>query len=146
MATLDYLAIENAIKDLLDADGDTSAYTIEVEPSEPVRTDACPYVAIWLNSWDSPADDELIGGANPIRTFLIIEIWCYAFSLENLDGATLRDTMLSNVKDVLKANRTLSDKVVVTRFDGGDFQNQKNTGGLGFFKGVSIRINCEVRE
>jgi len=146
MATLDYLSIENAIKTLLEADGDTSAYTVEVEPSDAVRTDACPYVSIYLNSWDSPAEDEMIGGTNPITTYLIIEIWCYAFSLENLDGATLRDTMLSNVKDVLKENRTLSDNVVVTRFDGGDFENQKATGGLGFFKGVSLKLNCEVRE
>jgi hypothetical protein len=146
MATIDYVGIENAIKSLINADSSTSSYTVNVEPSEAIQPDACPYVAIWLHNWDSPADDELIGGTNPIRTFLIIDIWCYAFSMENLDGATLRDTMLANVKNVLKANRTLSDNVVVTRFDGGDFQNQENTNGLGFIKGVSIRLNCEVRE
>jgi hypothetical protein len=146
MATLDYLAIENAIKDLIEADSDTSGYNVFVEPADAIRTDMCPYVAIYLDSWESPADDELIGGTNPIRTFLNIEIWCYDFSMENLAGATARDIMLANVKDVLKENRTLSDKVVVTRFEGGDFQNQKNDSGLGFFKGVSVKLNCEVRE
>ena len=146
MATIDYIGIENKIKALINADGNTSSYTVEVEPSDAIRTEACPYVAIWLHSWDSPADDELIGGSNPVRTFLIIEIWCYAFSMENLDGSTLRDTMLANVKNVLKANRSLDDEVVITRFDGGEFQNQQDTNNLGFFKGVSIRLNCEVRE
>jgi len=146
MATIDYLAIENSIKTLLNADSDTSSYTVEVEPPDAVRTDACPYVAIYLDSWDSPADEELIGGANAMRTFLIIEVWCYAFSFENLDGATLRDDMLGKVKAVLKSNRTLSDNVLITRFTGGDFDNQQNTGNLGFFKGVSIKLECEVRE
>jgi len=46
----------------------------------------------------------------------------------------------------MKENRTLSDTVLITRFLGGDYDNQKNTSGLGFFKGVSIRLQCEVRE
>ena len=101
---------------------------------------------IYLNSWDSPAEDELIGGAKPITTFLTIELWIYDFSFENLAGATARDIMLDNVKGVLKANRTLSDKVLITRFSGGEFDNQKNNQGIGFFKGVSLRLECEVRE
>ena len=145
MASIDYLAIENAIKDLLDADSDTSAYNVFVEPPEAVRTDSCPLVQIYLNSWDSPSEDELIGGSKPITTFLTIELWIYDFSFENLAGATARDIMLDNVKAVLKANRTLSDKVLITRFAGG-FDNMKNDKGIGFFKGVSLRIECEVRE
>jgi|TARA_R100000482_G_scaffold3016_1_gene1138 hypothetical protein len=146
MAVIDYLGIENAIKDLIEADSNTSSFTVLVEPIDSVKTDACPYVAIFLDSWDSPSDDELIGGSRPLRTFLTLEIWCYDFSLENLAGAEARDDMLGKVKEVLKQNRTISDNVLVTRFLGGSFDNQKQTDGLGFFKGVSIKLQCEVRE
>ena len=146
MAIIDYLGIETAIKNILEADSRTSSYTVEIEPPDEIRTDACPYIAIYLDSYDTPLNDELIGGTKPFRTFLNIEVWCYDFSLENLAGASARDTLLGNVKEVLKENRTLSDTVLVTSFTGGDFDNQKNTSGLGFFKGVSVKIQCEVRE
>jgi hypothetical protein len=146
MASIDYLAIENSIKTLLNAGSATSGYNVFVEPPDAVRTDACPLVQIYLNSWDSPAEDELIGGTNPITTFLTIELWIYDFSFENLAGATARDIMLDNVKAVLKANRTLAGNVLITRFTGGEFDNQRNTNGMGFFKGVSLRLECEVRE
>ena len=146
MAIIDYLGIETAIKNILEADSRTSSYTVEIEPPDEIRTDACPYIAIYLDSYDTPLNDELIGGTKPLRTFLNIEVWCYDFSLENLAGASARDTLLGNVKEVLKENRTISDTVLVTAFTGGDFDNQKNTSGLGFFKGVSVKIQCEVRE
>tara|TARA_E500000178_G_C16638055_1_gene580690 strand:+ start:136 stop:576 length:441 start_codon:yes stop_codon:yes gene_type:complete len=146
MAIIDYLGIENAVKDLIENNADTSGYTVLVEPIDAVKTDACPYVAIYLDSWDSPADEELIGGTKPVRTFLTLEIWCYDFSLENLAGAEARDDMLGKVKEVLKLNRTISDTVLITRFLGGNFDNQKLTDGIGFFKGVSVKLQCEVRE
>ena len=54
--------------------------------------------------------------------------------------------MLANVKDVLKANRDLAGNVVIATFGGGQFDNQKNNAGMGFFKGVSLQLVCEVRE
>jgi hypothetical protein len=146
MAIIDYLAVETAIKTLINNDSATSDFTVLIEPDNAVRTDFCPYVAIYLDSYDSPLDDELIGGSKPMRTFLTIEIWCYDFSLDNLEGATARDIMLGKVKEVLKGDRTLNGTCVNTAFLGGNFDNQKQTDGLGFFKGVSIRLQCEVRE
>ena len=146
MAKIDYLAIENKIKELIEANSDTSSYTVLVEPADELRTEYCPYVAIYLDSYESPSADELIGGTKPVRTFLNISVWCYDFSLDNLEGASARDTMLANVKEVLKSNRDLGEEVLVTRFTGGSFDNQKNIEGLGFFKGVSIGLQCEVRE
>ena len=146
MAIIDYLGIEQAIKTLLNNDSRTQDLLVEIEPPEAIRTDSCPYVGIYLDSYETPTDDELIGGTKPFRTFLTIELWIYDFSLENLDCASNRDVLLVKVKEVMKENRTLSDTVLITRFLGGDYDNQKNTSGLGFFKGVSIRLQCEVRE
>lgn len=146
MAIIDYLAVENAVKDLLAADSDTSSFTVLIEPDFAVRSDFCPCVLIYLDSYDSPIEDELIGGAKPMRTFLTLEIWCYDFSLDNLQGATARDVMLGKVKEVLKNSRDLNGTCLNTAFLGGNFDNQKETSGLGFLKGVSIKLQCEVRE
>lgn len=146
MAIIDYLGIQTALQSIFNADSRTSDYTVEVEPDYDLITDKMPYVAIYLDSWETPPTDETIGGVKPFRSFLNLEVWCYDFSMENLQGATLRDTMLGNVKEVMKENRTISDKVLITTFAGGSFDNQKNNRGIGFFKGVSMRIQCEVRE
>jgi hypothetical protein len=151
MAIIDYLGIENAIKDLLLADSRTNAFggrntTIEVEQEFILNSEKCPYIAIFLDSHETLEDTETIGGAKPYLTSLSITVWMYDFSLENLDGATNRDVMLGKVKEVLKENKKLNDTVLYFKFGGGEFDNQKNTSGLGFFKGVSLSLDCEVKE
>jgi|TARA_B100001939_G_scaffold307713_1_gene287929 hypothetical protein len=151
MAIIDYLGIENAIKNILDNDSRTNSFggkttTIEVEGEFMLNEVKCPYIAIFLDSYETLADTETIGGATPYLTSLSIQIWCYDFSLENLSGATNRDTMLGKVKEVLKENKTLDNNVLYFKFTSGVFDNQKNTSGLGFFKGVSLNIDCEVKE
>jgi hypothetical protein len=146
MAIIDYLGVENAIKSLLEADSRTEDNTVEVEPEFMLIPDKCPYVAIYLDSYETLANTETIGGTKPYLTGLNIQIWCYTFSFENLDGATRRDSMLGNVKEVIKDNDTLSDTVLYWQFGTGEFDNQKNTAGLGFFKGVSLSLLCQIKE
>tara|TARA_R100000773_G_scaffold44610_1_gene46529 strand:- start:4380 stop:4820 length:441 start_codon:yes stop_codon:yes gene_type:complete len=146
MAIIDYIGIETAIKTLLNADSRTSGFTVDLEPEEPINEVKCPYVAIYLDNYETLLDTETIGGNAPYLTRLNIQVWCYQFSLENLDGATLRDDMLGKVKEVFKENKTLNDTVLYFQFGPGEFDTQKNTAGLGFFKGVSLRLQCEVKE
>ena len=146
MAIIDYIGIETKIKTLLNADSRTSGYTVEIEPEDPINEARCPYVAIYLDNYETLLDTETIGGTAPYLTRLNIQIWMYQFSLENLDGATLRDDMLGKVKEVLKENKTLDDKVLYFQFGPGTFDTQKNTAGLGFFKGVSLSLQCQIKE
>ncbi len=146
MAIIDFLEIETQIKSLLEADSRTSDNTVEVEPEFMLNPDKCPYIAIYLDSYDTIEDTETIGGATPYVTALNIDIWCYTFSLENYDGASRRDTLLGNVKEVMKDNKTINEKVLYFQFTSGEFDNQKNTSGLGFFKGVSLGLRCQVKE
>ena len=151
MAIIDYLGIENEIKSILDNDSRSNSFggrttTIEVESEFILNEVKCPYIAIFLDSYDTLEDTETIGGATPYHTSLSIQVWCYDFSLENLPGATARDTMLGKVKEVLKEKKTLNNKVLYYKFGSGEFDNQKNTAGLGFFKGVSLTLDCEVKE
>lgn len=145
MARIDYLQIEKDIKALLGVDPELKDATIEVEESANLNPDKCPWVGIYLSEWETPADEEQIGGATPFITYLTFEIWCYEFSLTNEDAIRLRNTLLYNVKEVLKANRKPNSSVLVSRFGGGEFDNPKAQSD-GFFHGGSIRLICEVRE
>ena len=146
MAKIDYMAVQNKIKALLDADSRTSGYNVFVEEDFMLKPDQCPYVGIFLDSYDTLEDTETIGGNRPYLTQLNIEIWMYGFSFENNDGSVIRDGILGNVKEVLKENKTLEDVILYFQFGSGEFDNQKNTAGLGFFKGVSLTLECQIKE
>lgn len=149
MSEINYLDIEDEIKAILQADESSSIIngvnvTFEVEENFNLIADNTPYVGIYLESWETPADEEYIGGANQHTTKIIIKIWCYEFSLEARKAAKKRDLLFQKIKEILKGDRQLNNKVQVTRFKGGEFDNAQNDEG--FFKGVSINLECEVRE
>ena len=146
MAKIDYMAVQNKIKTLLDADSRTADYFVFVEDEFMLKPDQCPYVGIFLDSYDTLEDTETIGGSRPYLTRLNIEIWMYGFSFENNNGSVIRDGILGNVKEVLKENKTLDDTILYFQFGSGTFDNQKNTSGLGFFKGVSLTLQCQIKE
>jgi hypothetical protein len=146
MTEINYYTIESTLKDILAADSRITdlGTTVTVEDSFNLITDLCPWIGIYLDSWDSPAEEERIGGTSPILTLLTLELWLYDFAIENNTAAQNRDTLLQKVKEVLKENRTISDTVLITRFAGGEFDSAAT--GDGFFMGVSIKLECEVRE
>tara|TARA_R100001244_G_scaffold85077_1_gene65276 strand:- start:293 stop:733 length:441 start_codon:yes stop_codon:yes gene_type:complete len=146
MAKIDYMAVQNKIKALLDADSRTSSYFVFVEDEFILNPDQCPYVGIFLDSYTTLEDTETIGGNTPYLTELNIEIWMYGFSFENNNGSVIRDGILGNVKEVMKENKTLDDTILYFQFGSGTFDNQKNTSGLGFFKGVSLTLQCQIKE
>lgn len=146
MAAIDYLDIEENLASIFRADENLIGIGVRVDVEESFNPipDRCPWIGIYLDSWDTPADGEFIGGTSPFQTFLNLEIWLYEFALENKKGCQLRDALLQKVKEVLKTHRTINGTVLVTRFEGGEFDNAKTKEG--FFKGVSIKLQAEVRE
>ena len=149
MAEVDYTAIAEAIVNILKADDSTKTVdgnntTIVSESEFNQNADQCPWVGVFLDRWDTPPEEEFIGGSNPRTTLLTLELWLFEFALENKVCSEKRQKLLTKVKEVLKANRTLGGTVLVTRFEGGEFDNATKSGG--FFKGVSIKLECEVRE
>ena len=59
MAIIDYIGIETKIKTLLNADSRTSGYTVEIEPEDPINEARCPYVAIYLDNYETLLDTFL---------------------------------------------------------------------------------------
>lgn len=146
MSEINYFAIEEAIKTQLSNNVALLNLSpiIEIEEDSNLIADKCPYVGIYLSSWESPATEERIGGSTPYTTYLGFEIWCYEFAMENKACAILRDNLLQKVKEALKSDRTFNNNILIWRYEGGDFDNGKNSEG--YFKGVSIKLRAEVRE
>ena len=119
MAKIDYMAVQNKIKALLDADSRTEDYFVFVEDEFMLNPDQCPYVGIFLDSYTTLEDTETIGGSRPYLTQLNVEIWMYGFSFENNNGSVIRDGILGNVKEVLKENKTLEDTILYFQFGSG---------------------------
>jgi len=151
MSIIDYLGIEQKIQTLLQGDSRTAtingrASTIVVEDADMVSEVRCPYVGIFLDSYDTEEDTVTIGGANPYLTSLSIDLHIMEFAMEDLEGARLRDIAIGKVKEVLKDYKTLDDTVLYYKFRSGKFENMKNTSGLGFFKGVTLSLDVEIQE
>ena len=134
--------LRNAIS--LKTDIGNNSLRVEVEDTAQLIPDKCPWIGIYLSSWETPWEEEKIGGSTPHTTYLEIELWLYEFALENRQGAILRDRLMQKVKEVLKNNRKINNTVLISRFEGGEFDNAYAE--TGFFKGVSIKLKCEVRE
>ena len=150
MSEVDYSAVTNAIRDVLLSDDRTkvvnsSALTVAVEGNMNQNTANCPWVGVYLDSWDSAAVSEQIGSATPFFTLLTFELWLYEFGLEDETANKKRDNLLRKVKEVLKANRTVNGTVRILWFKGGVFDAQAAKSG-GFFRGASLKIQCEIRE
>ena len=149
MSEIDYFGIEEAVADILLTDSRTrrigdSLLKVEIEEPFNLIPDKCPWVGIYLDSWDSPAEEERIGGNSPFLTYLILELWLYEFAMESRTASQLRDRLLRKVKETLKDNRKLNNKVLIWRFAGGEFDSPATSEG--FFRGVSLKLECEVRE
>ncbi len=151
MAEVDYTDIAEELQNILQASeyvkaASDSEVTIVVEDTFNMNADQTPWIGIYLDTWETPPDEERIGGANPRTTYLNIEVWMYVWHFEHILASKARDLMLRKVKEALKANRTINGKVQVTRFQGGEFENATKEEAEGFFKGVTLKLECEIRE
>jgi len=151
---INYFEIEEKLAEILKKDARTSRIndidtTILVEENLSQLTDSVPFIGIYLDDWETPAEVEFIGGK--MRTFLDLELVLYEFNLENPEACRRRDELLKTVKTVIKANRAMDGMVKMIWFKGGTFENAKGKGRggdseIGFFKGVTLKLRCEIRE
>ena len=156
---INYYAIEKKLGEIFKNDartafisydgGSEKELTVLVEDNASAITDLCPLVGIYLDDWDSPAEEEFIGGQ--MRTYLDLELIIYEMGLENDVSCERRDRLFQLVKTVINANRTIDNMVKDVQFKGGRFENAKQQNRFGdfesgFFKGATIKIRCELRE
>ena len=148
-----YIEIEDKLADILRDDARTARVNdidtaIVVEEPANQLTDTTPFIGIYLDGWESPGENELIsdGSRGSLRTTIDLELVLFEFDLENRDACIKRNELLKQVKTVIRENRTIGKMVLMTWFLGGQFENAKIDGAEGFFKGVTLKLRCELRE
>ena len=149
MAEIDYRAIIEEIKAILEVHdltrqigGNTLIVDIDEVPNE--NSERCPWIGLYLLDWSTPGEEELIGGATPFVTYLTVECVLMDYAIDEGTACKYRDRLISRVKEVIKGNRTLNSKVLITRFVGGVFGTI--SAQEGYMKSVTLRLQLEVRE
>tara|TARA_Y100000310_G_scaffold78084_1_gene74721 strand:+ start:12257 stop:12712 length:456 start_codon:yes stop_codon:yes gene_type:complete len=124
MARIDYYDIEVKIRDILDAEASLTTASITIEEDQPLDTN--PWVAIHLENRASPEGQPIAAGTRT-RYRIRFSIWCWCWSLESgRAAAEARDDLIGNVEIALMKNRTLTDTVLHSWLEGGDFITTKH--------------------
>lgn len=156
MTQVNLYDVMTTIQDLFEADpitqsigpNDNDTVKVEVETTWSNRVGDAPVIKIYADSWESPPDQEKIGGytSNRTKTFANIVIMCVTFDYDNEVGSSDRDLLFRKAKEVLKKNRKLSGKVEMSRLIGGEFQNARSAAGNGFWHIATINLQVEYSE
>lgn len=150
MTEIAYFGIEDTLKQIFLADVRTARFgdqdtIIEIDVPFNLNAAKMPWIGIYLSSAETPPEDILIGGVNKYRTFITVDIWVYEYALEHREAARRRDIAYRKVKEVLKENNNLNNKVLVTRFVEPHILTNALTDKASF-RGALIPLQCELRE
>jgi hypothetical protein len=137
MARINYYAIEEAIKAILDADVDVQTHwdkretRIIIEREIIFGMDECPCVLIYLDRREAPANMQGLSGGQRTRMSLHFSLWVAEFHLDSVAEASQnRDDLMGLVEVALMKERTLNDTVGVSWLDGGEFLTAQTDNGF----------------
>lgn len=146
MAAIDYTGVANAIEAILKADSRTNPARIFVE-EEPqfAIMDSQQVIAVFLDSRQAPAGQQVLSQGKRTRMLLRMPIWVLAFSLEGYRRACeLRNTVLGNLELVMMDNKTLSGTVATSWLEGGDMISARDSSGSTWVAGAESVLTAEV--
>lgn len=134
MARLDYYAIEEAIKCVIeDALPDVR---VEIETEVGVAPDQEGAVYIYLDRRDAPASEQRLAAGTRTDFLVRFSIWCLDADFESVAAASRRrDELTGRVEVALMADRSLKNTVPSSWLEGGEFLT---IGDNGFVSGAEI--------
>ena len=145
MARVDYYAIELAIQTLLQGATSLSGVMVTVEEELLFGAETTPWVGIYLDRRDAPADLQGLSAGQRTRFLLRFSIWAWEYSLESVAKAIqLRDDLLGKVEIVLMGNRTLDGTVNKCWLEGGEMPSARLPGGSGWVSGGEIVLVADA--
>lgn len=145
MARVDYYAIELAIQTILQSAPSLSGVVVTVEEELLFGAEITPWVGIYLDRRDAPANLQSLSAGQRTRFLLRFSVWCWEFSLESVAKAIqLRDDLLGKVEIVLMDNRTLNGTVNKSWLEGGEMPSARLPGGSGWVSGGEIVLVADA--
>lgn len=142
MARVDYFAIQEAIKTVLEADQTIADAHIALE--EELEFNQQNHILIYLMDRDAPENRQTLSGGTRTKFLINFSIWCFAYHMSELKEAMRRrDDLIGKVEIALMKNRSLGGVVDGSWITGGEFANASQEGSASLFAGGEIRLTTE---
>lgn len=139
MAAVNYHAIVEGVKTLIDADPTNSDLVVHVE--EELSVVEGPVVMVYLDRRDAPDEAQTLSGGQRTRYEVSVSVWCFGVSYDSMrEAAQNRDKLLADVEVILMKDRTLDGSVESSWFTGGEFLSAESPGTTGFVSGAEISV------
>lgn len=135
---IDYEAIEDEIKKILDDALDETMVTVEEELSFPAEL--TPWVGIYLDRRD-PSRNQYMSAGRRQDYDVRFAIWCWCAGMEARATWRARNGLVTLVERALMANRTLNGLVETIMLEGGDMLSGRLQDGddqVGFTSGGEV--------
>lgn len=141
MARVDYYAIQEAIKTVLDADANLSGVTVVLEEDE-FLIEQTPWIGIYL--LDRNKDGESIAAGTRQHFDVRYELWCVEHHPETVrQAAEARDDLIGNAEVALMGNRNLSGTLaagVALEIESGEFETARSQAGFVMAGSIIVRV------
>ena len=145
MARVDYYAIEQEIKTVLEADAALAGVTVTIEEELMFGSESTPWIGVYLDRRDAPPALQRLGAGQSTRFLLRFPLWCWEYHLESITKAIQRrDDLVGKIEVALMKNRTLSGKVATSWLEGGELPSARLPEQAGFVSGAEVILVAEV--
>ena len=136
---IDYTGIMEKIKEILD-DG---LHNVSVGIETPMVGTAATTAEVRLSLTTEKNIERTIGSASPYGTILNISVFCTEFHPDGvLEATKRRDTLVGDVRALLKTNRNLGGLVGATQL--GDVEFQTVSGESGFYSAANLNLRAHL--
>ena len=142
MAAIPYWSIREEIAEILRAN--LTGITIEIEKELEFGIDQSPWVGIYLERREAPADQQPIAAGRVTRMFLEIHIWVFVHAFDLDLGIKGRDELIGKIELILMANRLLNETVDSCWLDGGELISGQREEEKDFLASGQIVLRMEV--
>lgn len=124
MAAINYNNVASGIRTVLQNAASLAGATIAIEERFPWTVEQTPWIGIYFERRDAPADLQTLSTGSRTRLLLRYRVVCVEHSLQGLDEAiSRRNTLLGNVEVALIGDRTLNSTVNASWLEGGDLDD-----------------------
>lgn len=142
MARIDYWAIEQALKDTLEAN--LNGVSVRVEEEMIFGAEATPWVGVYLERRESPDALQTLCAGQRVRYRMTFSVWCWAYALEMAVAMRERDDLLGKLELILMANREWHEQIEMSWIGGGELPSARLEQNAAFVCGGEITVIADA--
>lgn len=143
MPQVDYWALKQEVKAVLEEAALTGVGTVFVEEDVQVAAEMAPWVCVYLIEREIPEGQPIAAGYRT-RMRVRFSVWVWVHNLELERAERDRDRLVGEIELALMNKRTLNDMVEGILLEGGELPSKSDPDSHGFFSGGEIRFVTDV--